>query len=169
VRQPPCDPIALTLTLALSACGSSTTTTPDAGPDVSCGLDCAAQARYGLIIDRCFEYSTSKTTADDPPALGLWVRPVFTIEGGVKVIPVEYRQNGQIKMIDSFGIVDGTLKLMRREFSGTGQSVTYKTGMDITGVTWLQMESGPARRTPPPPTRSSPTSPRGPRCRPRTA
>jgi len=134
--------LVLTLSLALLACGSKPATQQDAGPDTSCGLDCYAQARYGLIIDRCFEYSTSTSTPDDPPALGLWVRPVFTLEGGVKVIPLEYRQNGQIKMIDSFMIVDGVLKLARREFSGTGQSVTYKTGQDITGVTWLQLESG---------------------------
>lgn len=128
---------------ALSACGPKSTTTPDAGPDTSCGLDCAAQARYGLIVERCFEYSESTSTPQDPPALGAWVRPVFTLEGGVKVLPVEYRVNGQIKMIDSFTIRDGNLYLVRREFSGTGQSVTYKTGMDLTGVQWLAMESGP--------------------------
>lgn len=126
----------------LAACGPRPTTTPDAGPDTSCGLDCAAQNRYGLIVDRCFEYSDSNTTPADPPALGAWVRPVFTLEGGLKVLPVEYRVNGQIKMIDSFTIRGGALYLVRREFSGTGQSVTYKTGMDITGVQWLQMESG---------------------------
>lgn len=128
--------------LALVACGPKTTTQQDAGPDTSCGLDCAAQQKYGLIIDRCFEYSSDPLAPQDPPALGLWVRPVFTIEGGVRVLPVEYRQNGQIKMIDNFGIKDGSLYLMRREFSGTGQSVTYKTGMDITGVQWLTQGSG---------------------------
>lgn len=130
------------ITAVLVACGPSTPSHQDAGPDTSCGLDCAAQNRYGLIVDRCFEYSESTSTPQDPPALGLWVRPVFTLEGGVQVLPVEYRVNGQIKMIDSFMIKDTALFLARREFSGTGQSVTYKTGMDITGVQWLAMESG---------------------------
>ncbi|MEW5742801.1 MAG: hypothetical protein AB1938_28045 [Myxococcota bacterium] len=133
--------LALSLSLSLLACGSKPMTQQDAGPDTSCGLDCFAQARYGLIIERCFEYSSDPLNKQDPPALGAWVRPVFTLEGGVKVIPVEYRQNGQIRMIDSFSIVDGNLRLMRREFSGTGQSVTYKTGMDITGVQWLTLGS----------------------------
>ncbi|MCC6334569.1 MAG: hypothetical protein IT380_11350 [Myxococcales bacterium] len=133
--------LALGLSLFVLACGPKPTTMQDAGPDTSCGLDCVAQARYGLIVERCFEYSSDPLNAQDPPTLGAWVRPVFTLEGGVKVIPVEYRQNGQIRMIDSFSIVDGNLRLMRREFAGTGQSVTYKTGMDITGVQWLTQGS----------------------------
>lgn len=139
--RPTMQRIALTASLLLLACGPKPSNGQDAGPDTRCGLDCFAQQRYGLIVERCFEYSSDPLNAQDPPALGVWVRPVFTLEGGVKVLPVEYRQNGQIKMIDSFGIVDGTLRLMRREFSGTGQSVTYKTGRDITGVQWLALGS----------------------------
>jgi hypothetical protein len=130
------------LTVALVACGSRPTATPDAGPDTSCGLDCAAQGRYGLVVERCFEYS-SGATAQIPPAMGAWVRPVFTLEGGLKVLPVEYRVNGQTRMIDSFAIKDGSLYLVRREFSGTGQSVSYKDGMSLSGVQWLTQETGP--------------------------
>jgi hypothetical protein len=125
----------------LVACGPSTAK-PDAGPDTSCGLDCAAQARFGLLENRCFEYSSDPLNKQDPPALGAWVRPVFTLEGGVKVMPVEYRQSGQIRMIDRFGIVNGELLLMRREFSGSGQSVTYRTGEVIAGVKWLAQDTG---------------------------
>lgn len=132
----------LVLGLPLVACGPKMNTMQDAGPDTSCGLDCVAQRRYGLLINRCFEYSSDPLTKQDPPALGLWVKPVFPLEGGVKVLPVEYRINGQIKMIDNFGIVDGDLVLMRREFSGTGQSVTYKKNDVITGVKWLSTASG---------------------------
>ncbi len=129
-----------TLVLAL-ACGAPNKPTPDAGPDTSCGLDCAAQGRFGLIVDRCFEYSSSATTPDSLPALGLWVKPVFTLEGGVKVLPVEYRVGGQVKLIDDFGLVNGDLVLMRREFSGQGQSVTYKNAANaIVGVKWATMD-----------------------------
>lgn len=131
----------LLLPLAL-ACGEKPNTMQDAGPDTTCGLDCVAQNRYGLVVNRCFEYSSDPLNKQDPPALGMWVKPVFTLEGGVKVLPVEYRQNGQIKMIDSFAFVNGDLTLMRREFSGTGQSVTYKTSDVITGVKWLSTASG---------------------------
>lgn len=132
------------LVLLAAACGSPAKPTVDAGPDTSCGLDCAAQARYGLIVDRCFEYSSDPSTADPLPALGLWVKPVFTLEGGVKVLPVEYRVGGQTKMVDSFGLKNGDLYLMRREFSGSGQSVTYRDAANaIVGVKWLGLDTKP--------------------------
>jgi hypothetical protein len=128
--------------LLLAACGGPTSK-PDAGPDTSCGLDCAAQARFGLIVNRCFEYSSETLNTQDPPALGAWVKDVFTLEGGIKVLPVEYRQNGQIRMIDSFGIVDGQLRLMRREFSNTSQSVTYRDDANtIVGARWFPLDVG---------------------------
>jgi len=126
--------------LLLAACGGPTSK-PDAGPDTSCGLDCAAQARYGMMIDRCFEYSDDPLNKQDPPAMGAWVKPVFTLEGGTRVLPVEYRVGGQTKMIDNFGIVNGDLVLMRREFSGTSQSVTYRDEANaIVGARWFPMD-----------------------------
>lgn len=108
--------------------------------DTSCGLDCEAQKKFGLIINTCFEYADSPT-ATDPPAIGAVVKELFTLEGGIKTIPVEYRASGQTKMIDYFGITDGKLLLMRREFSA-GQSVTFKNAAnDITGVAWLDLTS----------------------------
>lgn len=135
---------ALTLIPAalLFACGPMKMT-PDSGPDTSCGLDCAAQQRYGLILDRCFEYSTDGTTGSNPPSLGVWVRKentadgLFELEGGVKTITVEYRQGGQTVQSDAFTIKNGDLYLMRR-IAG-GRSVTFKTDAAITGVKWLTM------------------------------
>lgn len=123
------------LSVALVAC-SPPRMTPDAGPDTSCGLDCAAQEEFGLIIDRCFEYS-SDPLAPDPiqPSLGVWVRDVFELEGGLKTLPVEYWRGGQKIGTDFFAFNDGTLTLMRR-IAGNS-SVTYRTGSAITGVTWL--------------------------------
>lgn len=126
----------------LVACGPSNMKPKDAGTpvDTSCGLDCDAQKNYGLLLNTCFEYAAGPT-AEDPPALGVFVREVFTLEGGVKTLTVEYLAGGQKKMTDAFGIVDGKLLLMRREFAG-GQSVTYKnTANDIVGVTWLEPSS----------------------------
>jgi hypothetical protein len=127
--------------LTLAGCGTAKPV-PDAGIviDTSCGLDCVAQKNYGLIINTCFEYADSPT-ASDPPAIGALVKDLFTLEGGIKTIPVEYRASGQTKMIDYFGITNGTLLLMRREFSA-GQSVTFKnTANDIVGVGWLERGS----------------------------
>ncbi len=127
----------MTVTLALAACGSPMKMTVDAGPDTSCGLDCAVQNRVGLVVNRCFEYSNDSTTKQNPPALGMLVKPVATLEGGVKVLPLEYRQNGQARMIDNVGIVNGELRLMRREFLQTGQSVTYRNDKnEIVGMKW---------------------------------
>ena len=127
---------------ALIGCGTPTKVM-DSGIaiDTSCGIDCAAQKNYGLLLNTCFEYADGPT-ATNPPAIGVFVREVFTLEGGVKTIVLEYSSGGQKKMTDSFGIVDGTLRLMRREFSG-GQSVTYKNAAtDIVGVGWLERSSG---------------------------
>lgn len=114
---------------------------PDAGPDTSCGLDCVAQEYFGLVLNRCFEYSTDPLTKQTPPSLGVWVRDrepsgeLFKLEGGIPVISVEYRQGGQIVQSDYFTFNGGDLTLMRR-IAGT-QSVTYRTDMAITGVKWL--------------------------------
>lgn len=127
----------------LIACGTPPKPPVDAGVviDTSCGIDCAAQKSYGLLLNTCFEYA-SGPTATNPPAIGVFVREIFTLEGGVKTIVVEYSSGGQKKMTDSFGITDGVLRLMRREFTG-GQSVTYKnTANDIVGVGWLERTSG---------------------------
>lgn len=133
-------PVALALALAGSGCGEKMMMVVDAGPDTSCGLDCAAQDRFGLVVNRCFEYSDNANDASNPAKLGVWVREVFELEGGVKTIPLEYRQGGQIMQTDYLSIVDGDLVLMRRIAKGT--SVTYKTGSAITGVKWLRQSTG---------------------------
>jgi|GEM_PF-2237754 hypothetical protein len=122
--------------LVLLGCGPAKPK-PDAGPDTSCGLDCAAQENYGLIINRCFEYSDDPLSKKSPPSLGVWVREVFELEGGIATIPVEYRQGGQIVQTDYFVIRDGDLVLMRR--APAAGSVTYKTDAAITGVKWLSL------------------------------
>ncbi len=126
----------------MMACGTPTKPVDAGIPiDTSCGIDCAAQKSFGLLLNTCFEYADGLMVMN-PPVIGVFVREVFTLEGGVKTIVVEYSSGGQKKMTDSFGIVDGTLKLMRREFSG-GQSVTYKdTANAITGSSWLDRNSG---------------------------
>ncbi len=119
----------------LSGCGEQPNQNPDAGEpvDTSCGIDCAAQEQYGLIANRCFEYSATNN-AQQFPEVGVFVRPVKELEGGVKVMPVEYRQSGLILMTDNFTIKTGDLYLARREF-GAGQSVTYKDANNsIVGV-----------------------------------
>ncbi|MGA9522488.1 MAG: hypothetical protein WBV82_13555 [Myxococcaceae bacterium] len=126
----------------LSGCGQQPSQTPDAGEpvDTSCGIDCAAQEKYGLIANRCFEYSASNN-AQAFPEVGAFVRPVRELEGGVKVMPVEYRKGGLILMTDNFAIKDGGLYLARREFKA-GQSVTYKDGSNaIVGVPWFYADT----------------------------
>ena len=54
----------LSLLLVLTACGPVKPTTDGGSVDDSCGIDCVSQNRYGLIANRCFEYSVSDTTAD---------------------------------------------------------------------------------------------------------
>jgi hypothetical protein len=133
--------------VSLFACGPMRPR-PDGGAvDTSCGLDCVAQKTFGLIVNRCFEYSASESMPNDPPALGVFVKPVFTLEGGVQVLPVDYRVGGQTRMTDNFAFgADGSLKLMRREFVGQGQSITFRNeAMAITGVTWLLPDVGPGQ------------------------
>lgn len=130
-----------TASLAALACSPPPPPPPDAGVDTSCGLDCEAQQRYGLIVDRCFEYSGSSMT-EPFPAMGAYVRPVRELEGGVKVIPVEYSQNGVLKMEDNFLIRDGALVLARRVFKTAGGSVTYKDASGaIIGADWWQADT----------------------------
>lgn len=132
--------------LALAACGPVKPSTDGGVVDDSCGIDCVSQARYGLIANRCFEYSTSDTTKDPQPKLGAFVKPVFTLEGGVKVMPVEYREGGQTLMIDNFAFEGGSLKLLRREFPRQGRSVTFRNdAMAIAGVTWLVADAAPGQ------------------------
>lgn len=136
----------LSLLLVLAACGPVKPTTDGGSVDDSCGLDCVSQNRYGLIANRCFEYSVSDTTADSPPKLGALVKPVFTLEGGVKVMPVEYREGGQTLMIDNFAFENGNLKLLRREFPRQGRSITFRNeAMAISGVTWLLADAAPGQ------------------------
>ncbi|MBX7100685.1 MAG: hypothetical protein K1X89_23430 [Myxococcaceae bacterium] len=129
------------LAVLLAACGKSSGAM-DAGRqvDTSCGLDCEAQQRFGLVVGRCVQYSDTKTAtpAGMPPAMATVVQPVFTLEDNVKVLPVEYRQGGQIRMTDSFTFTPaGDLKLVRREFAGNG-SVSFQNDQGVlTGVTWL--------------------------------
>jgi len=121
---------------ALVAC-SGGRPTPDAGMiDTSCGFDCAAQEKYGLIAGRCFEYSNTGAMVD-PPALAAEVRAVRDVEG-VQVMDVAYTRTGNPVMLDLFTIVNGELKLVRREFGTGGTSVAYKdsTGK-LAGVKWL--------------------------------
>ncbi len=131
-------PTALLLAAALAACGKPTTT-PDAGyvADDSCGLDCAVQKAFGLVINRCFEYSDS-ATAKDPADLGVLVRGVKALEGDVKVLEVEYRQSGQILMTDNFQMTNGRLLLARRTFR-VGDRVQYEDASgNISGVPWAR-------------------------------
>ncbi len=127
--------------LVFGACSSGPVTTHDAGVDTSCGVDCTAQAAYGLVADRCFEYSSDPQAKQDPPALGVRVLPVFTLDNSVKVMPVEYRRGGQLLMRDSFTIKNGDLYLVRREFPAGGQSVTYRDSqMTLAGAQWLEQQ-----------------------------
>lgn len=130
----------VTAVLLVSACGPAKPT-PDAGPDTSCGLDCASQEIFGLIKNRCFEYSEDPLAPSTPPDLGVWVKPdLFTLEGMIPTIEVEYRKGGQIVQSDYFVFKNGDLTLMRRI---AGTSVTYRTGTAITGVKWLSPTTGP--------------------------
>jgi hypothetical protein len=125
----------------LAACGPPPKPIPDAGVDTSCGIDCASQNHYGLVVGRCFEYSDT-FSAQSPASLGALVRQVLNLEGNVPVIQVDYLQGGLTRMTDSFMIVGGDLKHARREFFPVAQSVTYKDDAGkITGVTWLHHNS----------------------------
>ncbi len=120
--------------LALSACGTPDPTPVDSGVDSSCGIDCEAQAVFGLIPGRCFEYSDTQQ-AQEFPALGVWVQEAQDLET-VKVIPVQYQESGVIRMTDYFMFAGKELRLARR--SWVGQSVTYRDGDGaILGVAWF--------------------------------
>ena len=123
----------------LFACGPGPKPKPDAGVDTSCGIDCAAQRHYGLILGRCFEYSDTMS-AQTMPALGVLVRKIMPLEGMVPTIQVDYLQGGQTRMTDSFVIASGVLRHARRETFPVIESVTYKDDAgNITGVSWLDM------------------------------
>lgn len=126
-----------------TGCGEQPKPTPDAGVDTSCGIDCVAQERYGLIVNRCFEYSDTSTDVQLIPAVGVQVSEVRELEGGVKVVSVDYYRSGLREMTDNFMLVDGALKLARREWhAGPGGSVTYRDeANNIVGVTWLQPDT----------------------------
>jgi hypothetical protein len=132
---------ALTLSLC-AACGPAPQKpVPDAGPDTSCGLDCVAQARYGLTLKRCFEYTNSQTGVS-PASLGVEVKPVEKLEGDRAALPLEYTQGGQPVMTDYFFLTNGDLLLARRTFQA-GHSVTYKDSSgNIVGTPWLKALTG---------------------------
>lgn len=133
--------LATSLAAAL-ACGKPPPPPPDAGVDTSCGIDCVAQQKYGLIVDRCFEYSDT-LSAQQFPSLGVRVRPVKELEGGLKVIPMDYLQGGIIRMSDHFALVDGALVLARRTWPSSGDSVNYRDASgNIVGVTWWERDTG---------------------------
>lgn len=138
-------PSLLALVVVAASC-SPPPSKADAGPDTSCGLDCASQAFYGLVLDRCFEYSESNSSTQSPPSLGVWVRKengpngTFVLEGDVPSIVVEYRKSGQIVQSDYFTIKSGDLYLLRRIAGGS--SVTYRTDTAITGVKWFSDDIG---------------------------
>ena len=128
--------LALGALLTLAACGTPRPT-PDGGSvDTSCGLDCDGQKLFGLLLNNCFEYSDGTSTVN-PPALGVYVQDVFTLEGGVKTLRVVYSSGGQNKMTDYFAFPDRKLTLMRREYANA-QSVTWKDSNNtIVGVPWV--------------------------------
>jgi hypothetical protein len=129
----------LPLCLLTLACGKAPGKT-DAGyvPDETCGIDCPAQKAYGLLLNRCMEYSKTGVAAD-PADLGVLVRKVNTLEGGVKVLEVEYREAGQIRMTDNFRLENGDLLLARRTVQG-GQRIQYQNAAgEIAGVPWAHL------------------------------
>lgn len=107
----------------------------DAGPDTNCGLDCSAQDEFGLTLKRCFEFSSSPTAAESPQTYAIYVKGLFTLEGNVPSIEVDYLSSGQLKGQDFFTLSGGTLKLARR-ITGTS-SATYLINGAIDGVQWL--------------------------------
>jgi hypothetical protein len=127
--------------LALAACGPAKST-PDAGVDTSCGIDCVAQAEYGLLPQTCFEYS-----GNNLPTLGVQVGAVEDLEGGVKAIPVTYKVGGLIRQTDYFTVRDGALVQLRRTWQ-PGESVTYQDASTaIVGVTWISPGQGAGETT----------------------
>jgi hypothetical protein len=128
----------LAVACPLVSCGRPADHVPQSAVDASCGLDCASQQRYGLIVQRCFEYA-NPSVAPDELAIGAWVRPPQRLEGGRLVLPVLYSEGGLIRMTDLFFFEGGDLYLARRSFQ-SGQSVTYRDeAANIVGVPWWQV------------------------------
>jgi len=133
--------------LAFCACPQPHHEPVDAGPDTSCGLDCAAQAQFGLITGRCFEYSADPNTPETfQYPFVIWVPPLstggekqpFTIEGNVVTLRVNYLVGTLQRGYDLFTIPNGTLTLARRNVqSGGTDSITYFQDGKIDGVQWL--------------------------------
>lgn len=127
--------------MVASACGGKQVVDAGTPIDTSCGIDCAAQAHYGLLVGTCFEYS-STTAQATPPDLAVEVFPKVELEGGLAVMQLRYTTGGQRKQQDSFAIVNGELKLVRREFGAGGISASYKNdAMSLEGVKWLARTS----------------------------
>jgi hypothetical protein len=126
----------LAMALTLVSCGQPAENAPAAVVDTSCGLDCASQQRYGLIIGRCFEYASIES---HELAIGAWVLPLERLEGGRPVLPVLYSEGGLPRMTDLFFFEGGDLYLARRRFQ-PGHSVTYRDeAANIVGVPWWQV------------------------------
>lgn len=123
--------------LAFCACPEPQKEPVDAGPDTSCGLDCAAQREFGLTFKRCFEFSPSPALPEYPQTFAIYVKGLFTLEGDVDTIEVQYLSSGQIRGQDFFTLPGGTLTLARR-ISG-GSSATYLNNGVVDGVQWLPM------------------------------
>lgn len=122
------------------ACGTSGGKSDAGSVDTSCGVDCAAQARLGLLPDTCFEYSQGSMKVPFP-ALGVRVMPVSELEGGLKVIELAYLESGQTKMTDALSLKDGELRLVRRTYQ-PGQSVTFRDSANaLVGVKWMGAQS----------------------------
>lgn len=142
MRPLPLPTLLSALSLLAGACGG-TTDNPDAGPqvDTSCGIDCVVQAEYGLIANRCFEYSDDSSVAT-PPDLGVAIEGLVELEGGQKALRAVYFQNGQRLIEDTFLLVDGDLKLARRSDNRASRSITYTDEGDLTvGVTLVQADT----------------------------
>lgn len=132
----------LFMAMGLLACPPTVTRSDGGLIDTSCGIDCEAQRHFGLMAGRCYAYSSSSSAAHTPADLAAIVKPVFTLENNISVMQVEYRIGGTIKMVDSFGLPNGQLWLMRREWPADGQSVSYKSdGTVLSGAQWLTQSS----------------------------
>jgi len=132
--------------LPLLACGEEQQPPPGRTIDTSCGLDCEAQQRYGLTLNRCFEYTDTAEAQEFIP-LAVHVLPqLATLEGGVKALEVQYLgTGGLLKMTDYFTFDDLDLKLVRRKVSGTAsQSNSYQdANSQLVGVTLLSGDAAP--------------------------
>ena len=128
------------LVCLLAACGASGGKTDAGVIDTSCGFDCAAQKKLGLIPGTCFEYSKNgmKQTIPD---LGVLVLAPSELEGGLKVVELDYLESGQTKMRDALTLKNGELFLVRRSYQ-PGQSVSFRdTANTLSGVKWLTSQT----------------------------